>query len=207
MYSRRIKRIFDVAISIVFLVLFSWLYLILAISVRVNLGSPVIYSARRIGKNNQAFKLYKFRSMTDEKDQSGQLLPDERRLTHFGRILRRSSLDELPEVWNILKGDMSWIGPRPWPVSYLPYFSKKEMQRHSIRPGLSGWAQVNGRTATNWDDRIKYDLDYLQNMSIWMDIIIVFLTLKSIITKSGFVDADEQEDFSAYRKRKTETKE
>lgn len=205
LYSSFLKRILDIVCAVIGLVLFCWLYLILAILVLIKHGVPVIYSAERIGRNNVSFKLYKFRSMTNEKDENGKLLPDGERLTKFGRLLRSTSLDELPEIWNILKGDMSFVGPRPWPVSYLRFFTEEEKKRHTVRPGLSGWAQVNGRTAANWDARLGYDLEYVEKISLFLDIRIVFLTLKKIVIRSDFVEADNQESFSSFRKKQWET--
>ncbi len=147
------------------------------------------------------FTLYKFRSMSNARDDEGNLLPDSVRLTKFGRILRATSLDELPEAWNILIGDMSVVGPRPWAVSYIPYFTKEERKRHLVRPGLSGWAQVNGRTAANWDERLKYDIDYVNNISFLMDVKVIFLTVKKVLKHSDQVEAGQQGDFSTYRQK------
>lgn len=203
-YATYIKRLLDFICSVIVLAMFWWVLLIIAILVRVKLGSPILFKQARPGKDEKIFYLYKFRTMTDEKDESGNLLPDAQRLTKFGRLLRSSSLDELPELWNILKGDMSLIGPRPWAVSYLPYFTENERRRHLIRPGLSGWAQVNGRTAANWDDRLKYDIEYVDNISFAMDMKILFMTIKKVLCKSDLVEAGEQGDFSEYRKKQWE---
>lgn len=158
MYERYIKRILDFLIALVFLVVFCWLYAILAVLVRVKLGSPVIFKQERPGKNAKIFRLYKFRTMTDERDAEGNLLPDDVRLTKFGRMLRSTSLDELPEVFNMLKGDMSLIGPRPLLVSYLPLYSEEQAHRHDVRPGLTGLAQVNGRNSCSWEEKFAYDV-------------------------------------------------
>lgn len=203
-YEKYIKRLIDIVCSLAALLVFWWLLLILAILVRIKLGSPIIFKQARPGKNEEIFHLYKFRTMTDARDENGNLLPDAQRLTKFGKLLRSSSLDELPELWNILKGDMSLIGPRPWAVSYLPYFTENERRRHSIRPGLSGWAQVNGRTAANWDDRLKFDIEYVDNISFYMDMKIIFMTIKKVLCKSDLVEAGEQGDFSEYRKKQWE---
>ena len=203
-YCKYIKRILDICCALAAMVVFCWLYAIVAVLVRVKLGSPVIFCQERPGKDEKIFKLYKFRSMTDERDENGDLLPDDVRLTKFGRLLRSTSLDELPEAWNILKGDMSVIGPRPWATVYLPYFTEEEHHRHDIRPGLSGWAQVNGRTAANWDERLRYDLDYVKRISFGLDIRIVALSAVKALIHSDIVEAGEQCDFDEYRRRQLE---
>jgi lipopolysaccharide/colanic/teichoic acid biosynthesis glycosyltransferase len=164
---------------------FWWLYLIVAILVRVKLGSPVLFMQERPGKDEKIFKLYKFRTMTDARDENGELLPDEVRLTKFGRFLRSTSLDELPEAFNIIKGDMSVIGPRPLLVKYLPYYTEEERKRHVVRPGLSGWAQVNGRNAIDsWEQRFQYDLEYVNNVSFLFDVKVVLMTVVKVIKRS-----------------------
>ena len=185
MYKKYFKRPIDIFCALAAIIVFSWLYIIVAILVRIRLGSPVIYSANRVGKNGKTFKLYKFRSMTNARDESGKLLPDTERLTKFGRILRALSLDEIPEAINILKGDMSVIGPRPLPESYLPYYTEEELHRHDVRPGLSGWAQVNGRNAIGWDKKFQFDLEYVQRVSFLMDLKILFLTIKKVLVREG----------------------
>ena len=207
-YARFIKRLIDIICALLALTVFSWLYILLAILVRCKLGSPVIFKQDRPGMidpktgKERIFKLYKFRSMSDARDQDGNLLPDAERLTCFGRFLRATSLDELPEAWNILKGDMSVIGPRPWAVQYLPYFTEEEHKRHLVRPGLSGWAQVNGRTASDWTKRLKCDLEYVQGISLLFDLKILFLTVKKVICRSDVVEtAEEQGNFDDYRKK------
>ena len=190
-YGKYIKRFLDVFCSGLGLVLFSWLYGIIAILVRVKLGSPVIYKAKRPGKINsktgqeKIFELYKFRSMTNEIDEKGKLLPDSQRLTKFGRILRSTSLDELPEVFNILKGDMSIVGPRPLAESYLKYYTDKERHRHDVRPGLTGLAQVNGRNSLSWEQKFALDLDYIKRITFFLDIKILFLTVYKVIKREG----------------------
>ena len=185
-YCRYIKRFLDVVISGCFLLLFWWVYAIIALLVRCNLGSPVIFTQERPGlvdpKTGEAkiFKLYKFRSMTNETDENGKLLPDSKRLTKFGKFLRATSMDEIPEIWNILKGDMSFVGPRPWLVRYLQLYTDYEMQRQYVRPGLTGWAQVNGRNAAGWGQRFEKDVEYVHNVSLGMDIKIMFMTVKKI---------------------------
>lgn len=204
MYQRVFKRILDIVCAALFLTLFCWLYLVLALLVRIKLGSPVIFRQERPGKNEKIFKLYKFRSMTDERDEQGRLLPDAERLPRFGQILRATSLDELPEMWNILKGDMSIVGPRPWATAYLDYFTPEEHTRHSVRPGLTGWAQVNGRTAANWDERLRYDIDYVNHVTFMNDVKIVLLTVKKVFKKEGIVGAEEQGNFYDYRRKQWE---
>lgn len=185
MYNKIVKRLFDIVISGVALIILSPIYLILAVLVRTKLGSPVIFHQERPGLNGQIFTLCKFRTMTDERDAEGNLLPDAVRLTKFGKLLRTTSLDELPELWNIFKGDMSLIGPRPLLVSYLPYYTKQEQLRHSVRPGLTGLAQVSGRNMIAWDDRIAKDVEYVKNISFLMDIKVILLTVKTVLHHSG----------------------
>lgn len=170
------------------MIVFCWLYAIVAILVRMKLGSPVIFCQERPGKDERIFKLYKFRSMTDERDENGELLPDDVRLTRFGRLLRSTSLDELPEAWNILKGDMSVIGPRPLLVEYLPYYTEEEHHRHDVRPGLSGWAQVNGRNNMEWSEKCGFDLMYVKNCSFWMDVKIVIQSAYKAVLRDGITD-------------------
>ena len=183
LYNKYIKRILDVLISLTFIVLFSWLYLILVILVRIKLGSPVLFCQERPGYNEKIFTLYKFRTMTDKRDEKGNLLPDSERLTKFGSILRSTSLDELPEMLNILKGDMSLIGPRPLLVEYLPYYTEEEKQRHSVRPGLTGLAQVSGRNYLAWDKRLARDVEYVNHISFVMDLRIIIKTIMVVFKK------------------------
>ena len=174
-YDLFIKRTLDILIALFVILLFWWLYLILAILVRCKLGGPVIFKQERPGKidpktgKEKIFKLYKFRSMTNKRDENGKLLPDKDRLTKFGRILRATSMDELPEIWNILKGDMSLIGPRPLAVSYLPYYTDQERVRHSVRPGLTGLAQASGRNGLSWEEKFAYDVEYANHVTFLMD--------------------------------------
>ena len=193
-YSKYIKRLLDILISLTFIVLFSWLYLILVILVRIKLGSPVLFCQERPGYNEKIFKLYKFRTMTDKRDEKGNLLPDSERLTKFGSMLRSTSLDELPEMFNILKGDMSLIGPRPLLVEYLPYYTEEERLRHSVRPGLTGLAQVSGRNLLGWDDRFKTDVEYVRNISFVLDVRILFNTVKKVLVRDDIeVDTNKSE--------------
>lgn len=190
-YERWFKRPFDIVCALAAIVVFWWLYVIVAVLVRVKLGSPVLFCQQRPGKDEKIFKLYKFRTMTDERDADGNLLPDDVRLTKFGKLLRSTSLDELPEAFNILKGDMSVVGPRPLLVKYLPYYTDEERQRHAVRPGLTGLAQVNGRNAGSWEQRFSYDLKYVQNCSLMGDIKILFKTVKKVIKRSDILVGSE----------------
>lgn len=196
MYRRYGKRMLDILISGCLLILFCWLYLIVAILVRIKLGSPIIFHQERPGKNEEIFTLCKFRTMTDKRDASGELLPDAERLTSFGNFLRKTSLDELPELWNIFKGDMSIIGPRPLLVGYLPYYTQKERIRHSVRPGLTGLAQVSGRNFIAWDKRLAKDVEYVENLTFLMDVKIFFKTIAVVIKKDDVaVETDSVEGF------------
>lgn len=184
-YERYIKRLIDIVCSGGALLVLSPVLLVTAMLVRVKLGSPVLFCQERPGKDGQIFKLYKFRSMTDERDEQGELLPDEIRLTSFGKFLRSSSLDELPELINILRGDMSIIGPRPLLVKYLPLYNEEQKRRHDVRPGLSGWAQVNGRNAISWEEKFRYDVEYVDHLSFGMDVKILWMTVKSVLKREG----------------------
>lgn len=201
MYRKVIKRVLDIIISLAALIILSPVLLIVAILVRCKLGSPVIFHQERPGYHEKIFKLCKFRSMTDERDAEGNLLPDEIRLTKFGKLLRSTSLDELPELWNILKGDMSLIGPRPLLVRYLPYYTESERHRHDVRPGLTGLAQVNGRNALGWEDRFAYDIEYVEKLSLGMDLKIIGMTIGKVLKRSGTLSGAEQvvADFDVYR--------
>ena len=202
MYKNCIKRLLDILLSLTGIILLSWLYLILFILVRVKLGGPAIFTQERPGKNGIIFKLYKFRSMSNERDENGELLPDEVRLTSFGRFLRSTSLDELPEFFNILKGDMSFIGPRPLLVRYLPYYTEEENHRHDVRPGLTGLAQINGRNALGWEQRFAYDLEYVNHCTFLMDLEIIGMTLGKVLKRSGTLSGADQTvaDFDVYRR-------
>ena len=186
MYERYFKRIFDIICALAAIIVFSWLYIIVATLVRVKLGSPVIFKQKRPGKDEKIFELYKFRTMTDERDEDGNLLPDDVRLTRFGRLLRKTSLDELPEAFNILKGDMSVVGPRPLLVEYLPLYNEDQKRRHNVRPGLSGLAQIKGRNAISWEEKFTYDVEYVENISFTGDIKIILLTVwKDFVKEEG----------------------
>lgn len=190
-YEKYIKRLLDILLSGMALICLSPVLLVTAILVRTKLGSPVIFRQERPGRNEKIFRLYKFRSMTDERDEQGNLLPDEVRLTHFGRLLRSTSLDELPELWNIFRGDMSIVGPRPLLVSYLPYYTEEERHRHDVRPGLTGLAQVNGRNNLTWEQKFAYDLEYVNHMSFVNDMKIIMKTAMKVFARSD-IQTDTQ---------------
>jgi len=175
----------DVILSLIAIIVLLPIMLIIALLVRINLGSPVIFKQRRPGRNEKIFIMYKFRTMTDERDENGELLPDSERLTKFGRWLRSTSLDELPELFNILKGDMSIVGPRPLLVGYLPLYNSYQRRRHEVRPGLTGLGQVNGRNAISWEEKFTLDVEYVDNVSFWGDWKIIFLTLKKVLLREG----------------------
>lgn len=185
MYKKFFKRFLDICISLISLILLSPVLLIIAILVKIKLGSPIIFKQERPGKDEKIFYLYKFRTMLDKRDENGEQLPDSERHTKFGDFLRSTSLDELPELVNILSGSMSIIGPRPLLVEYLPYYTEEEHHRHDVRPGLTGWAQANGRNLVNWDDRFKMDLEYINNITFIMDVKIILKTIKIVIKKEG----------------------
>ena len=207
MYKNCIKRLLDILLSLIGIILLCWLYLILFILVRVRLGSPVFFKQQRPGKNEKIFTLYKFRTMTDARDEKGNLLPDSVRLTRFGKFLRATSLDELPELFNILKGDMSLIGPRPLLVSYLPYYSECEKLRHTVRPGLTGLAQVSGRNFIDWDHRLQKDVEYVEHLSFGMDLKVLWLTGKTVLGHTDEVAEDTnaaEGNFAQIRKERLE---
>lgn len=189
MYIRFIKRWADLILALMAIIILSPIFLALAVLIRIKLGSPVIFKQERPGKNEKIFRMYKFRTMTDEKDISGNLLPDEKRMTAFGKRLRSTSLDELPELINILKGDMSIVGPRPLLVSYLPLYNEEQKRRHEVRPGFTGLAQVNGRNGISWEEKFRYDVEYVDHISFRGDLCIVLKTIKTVIKKEGISSA------------------
>lgn len=195
-----IKRIFDIIASLGGLIVFSPIIIVVAILVRVNLGSPILFTQDRVGKNNKIFKMMKFRTMKDGIDKYGKLLPDSERLTNFGKILRSTSLDELPELINILKGDMSLIGPRPLLIEYLHLYSEEQKRRHNVLPGLTGWAQVNGRNSISWGEKFKLDVYYVNNWSLGLDLKIFFLTFYKLFNREGINQDGEStvEDFNGF---------
>lgn len=185
MYRNYIKRLLDIVYSLGFILCFWWVYIIVAILVKKKLGSPVLFKQQRPGLNGKVFTMYKFRSMTDAKDKDGKLLSDEERLPRFGQLLRATSLDEIPEFFNILKGDMSLVGPRPLLVQYLERYNERQARRHEVRPGITGWAQVNGRNAISWEQKFEYDVEYVEKCSFFLDIKIIFMTIKKIFIREG----------------------
>ena len=207
-YEKYFKRVLDVFCGLAALLVFWWLYIIIAVLVRIKLGSPVLFKQERPGKNEEIFKLYKFRTMTDTRDENGNLLPDEVRLTKFGRALRATSLDELPEVFNILKGEMSLVGPRPLTIQYLPYYSEEERHRHDVRPGLSGLAQVNGRNFIDWDHRLAFDVQYVKKITFIGDLRIILQTALKIVKREDIaVDTNKVEpNFAEERRLKMQVK-
>lgn len=185
MYKHFFKRLLDIIYSLGFILCFWWLYIIVAILVKKKLGSPVLFKQQRPGLNGKVFTMYKFRSMTDAKDKGGKLLSDEERLPRFGQLLRATSLDEIPEFFNILKGDMSLVGPRPLLVQYLERYNERQARRHEVRPGITGWAQVNGRNAISWEQKFEYDVEYVEKCSFFLDIKIIIMTIKKIFIREG----------------------
>ncbi|PSJ79560.1 sugar transferase [Neisseria iguanae] len=203
--NKLIKRLFDIIASASGLIILSPVFLILIYIIKKNLGSPVFFTQERPGENGQPFKMIKFRSMRDAVDTQGNPLPDSERLTPFGRKLRATSLDELPELWNVLKGDMSLVGPRPLLMHYLPFYNDFQNRRHEMKPGVTGWAQVNGRNALSWDEKFAHDIWYIDNFSLWLDIKILFLTVKKVFIKEG-ISADGEATMPYFTGNKTEEK-
>lgn len=191
MYRCFFKRFIDILAALIAFTCFWWVFLIVGYLVKTKLGSPVIFKQKRPGKDGKIFTMYKFRSMTDAKDKSGRLLSDEERLPKFGRVLRATSLDELPELWNVLKGEMSLVGPRPLLVEYLERYDDFQARRHEVRPGITGWAQVNGRNAISWDEKFRLDVEYVDNYNFFMDMKILFLTVKKVFVKEGISQEGE----------------
>lgn len=191
------KRLFDIVLSLLVIVLISPVLVVIFILCKIKLGSPVLFKQKRPGKDSRIFTLYKFRSMIDARDKNGNLLSDEQRLTSFGRLLRKTSLDELPELFNILRGDMSFVGPRPLLVQYLPRYNKEQARRHEMKPGLTGWAQVNGRNAISWEEKFKLDVWYVDNWSLWLDLKIIIMTVIVVLKRSG-ISADGEATISEF---------
>lgn len=200
-YERFFKRPFDLFCGLAAILVFWWLYIIVAVLVRIKLGSPVLFRQERPGKNGKIFMLYKFRTMTDARDENGELLPDEVRLTKFGKFLRSTSLDELPEAFNIIKGDMSVVGPRPLLVQYLPYYTEEERHRHDVRPGLSGLAQTHGRNAVTWEEKFSWDLKYVSKITLLGDLKIVFHTIKTAFIRHEGISLNYEGDLSLIRQQ------
>jgi len=197
-YSRYGKRVLDLTLTIPALILLAPLMLIIALVVRVALGAPVLFRQVRPGLHGKPFTLYKFRTMTDARDAQGNLLPDSARLTPFGRFLRSTSLDELPELWNVIKGDMSLVGPRPLLMKYLDRYTPEQARRHEVKPGLTGWAQINGRNALTWEDKFKLDIWYVDHLSLALDLKILVLTLVKVLKREGIsaIDHDTMPEFT-----------
>lgn len=200
-YKRFLKRPMDFVLSLMAMVVLSPVFVIVAILVRMKLGNPVLFKQKRPGLKEKIFTMYKFRTMTDERDENEELLPDGVRLTKFGKLLRATSLDELPELFNILKGDMSIVGPRPLAIQYLPYYTEDEKLRHTVRPGLSGLAQINGRNTATWEQRFAYDILYVQNITFYSDVRIIFRTIIKALKRTdiGERGVDAPPDFHVYR--------
>ena len=203
MYRNVIKRLLDFLLSLVAIVVLSPVMLIVAILVRIKLGSPVLFKQPRPGKNEKVFNMYKFRTMTDEKDENGKLLPDEVRLTKFGKTLRSTSLDELPELFNILKGDMSIVGPRPLLVRYLPLYNERQRHRHDVRPGFTGLAQVNGRNSISWEEKFEWDVKYVEHVTFLQDCRIILQTVGVVLKRDGISSATSatMEEFTGNREQ------
>ncbi|MBR3002615.1 MAG: sugar transferase [Clostridia bacterium] len=208
MYAKYVKRILDFTLSLLALIVLSPIMLILYILVRIKLGNPVIFNQMRPGKDEKIFKLYKFRTMTDEKDEQGNLLPDEVRLTKFGKFLRSTSLDELPELINIIKGDMAIVGPRPLLVEYIEFYNEEQKHRHDVRPGLTGLAQVSGRNSITWEEKFKQDIEYINHLTFINDIKIVFMTIGKVFKREGISQDGEatMERFDIAQARKQNAK-
>lgn len=185
------KRLLDIIIASIALILLSPLYIYVAYKVRKNLGSPILFRQIRPGLNGKPFEMIKFRTMTDERNAEGKLLPNEQRLPKFGKMLRATSLDEMPELWNVVKGDMSIVGPRPLLMDYLPLYNEEQAKRHNVRPGMTGYAQVNGRNSISWEEKFKLDTWYVENQSIWLDFKIMFQTVKKVLVKEGINQSEE----------------
>ena len=185
MYKLFFKRFFDFILSLIAIIMLSPVYLIVIVLVRIKLGSPVFFTQKRPGKDEKIFKMYKFRTMTNEVDENGNLLPDDKRLTKFEKLLRSTSLDELPELFNILKGDMSIVGPRPLLVRYLPLYNEYQKHRHDARPGFTGWAQCNGRNSISWEEKFDLDVYYVNHITFLLDVKIIFKTVKTVLCREG----------------------
>lgn len=192
------KRLFDITVSFVTLLILSPIILIIALLIRFKIGSPLVFKQQRPGLDGKPFYVYKFRSMTDERDASGKLLPDEIRLNSFGKIIRKLSLDELPQLWNVLKGDMSFVGPRPLLVEYMPLYNEIQLKRHDVRPGITGWAQVNGRNTISWEKKFEYDVWYVENRSFWLDMKILVMTVIKVFKSEG-ISQDGQATMTKFK--------
>lgn len=196
------KRLIDFASSVLLLIILSPIIGIVAVLVRTKIGTPIIFKQERPGLKGRSFYVYKFRSMTSERDENGELLPDDVRLTSIGKILRKLSLDELPQLWNVFKGEMSFVGPRPLLVEYLPLYNIRQARRHDVRPGITGWAQVNGRNAISWEEKFELDVWYVENQSLWLDMKILFMTVKKVFISEG-ISQDGQATMSKFTGNKS----
>lgn len=202
-YRRFIKRPMDFLLSLIAILVLSPVFVVIAILIKIKLGSPIIFKQERPGLNEKIFTMYKFRTMTNDRDENGKLLPNEMRLTKFGKLLRSTSLDELPELFNVLKGDMSLIGPRPLLVSYLPLYNEFQRKRHEVRPGLSGLAQISGRNAISWEEKFELDVKYVENITFINDLKIMFSTIKKVVVREG-VNSDTTVVAEPFKGNKTE---
>ena len=178
------KQLFDKVLALILIILFSPIYVIVAILILVKMGSPILFRQKRPGLDGKIFGIYKFRTMTNEKDENGELLPDDQRLVGVGKTIRSLSLDELPQIFNVLKGDMSFVGPRPLLIEYLPLYNEKQKKRHDVKPGITGWAQVNGRNAISWEQKFDYDVWYVEHQSFWLDMKILWMTFLKVVKRS-----------------------
>lgn len=201
LYEKYFKRLLDIFCSVLGIVFLSWLYILIAVMVKIKIGSPIIFRQPRPGKNEKIFNMYKFRTMTNECDENGVLLPDDKRLTKFGKFLRSTSIDELPELINIIRGDMAIVGPRPLLVSYLPLYNQRQARRHEVRPGFTGYAQVHGRNSITWEDKFEKDIYYVDNISFLGDLKIIFETIRVVIKKEGITSATSA-TMEAFKKTK-----
>lgn len=186
-----LKRLFDLVFSIAGIVILSPLMLIIALAIKIRIGSPIVYSQLRPGFKGKIFKIYKYRTMTNDRDENGKLLSSKSRLTSFGSILRKTSLDELPELWNVIKGDMSLVGPRPLRIEYIEHYTKEQMKRHDVLPGVTGWAQINGRNNLDWEDKFRLDVWYVENATFMLDIKILFMTINKVLQRKDINDTDD----------------
>lgn len=200
-----LKWIIDRVLAAIVLIFFSPFMVIMAIAIYLCMGSPILFAQPRPGKDGHIFTFYKFRTMTDERDSDGNLLPDKKRLTFIGQFLRQTSLDELPQLWNVLKGDMSFVGPRPLLVAYLNRYNSKQARRHEVKPGITGWAQVNGRNAISWEEKFKLDVWYVDNWSLWLDLKILFLTVIKVFKREG-ISAANHVTMSEFQGNRSSTK-
>jgi len=200
-----IKRLFDIILALILILLFSPLYIIVSLLIFIKMGSPILFRQKRPSLHEKIFGIYKFRTMTNEKDEHGELLPDAQRLVSIGKFIRSTSLDELPQIFNVLKGDMSFVGPRPLLIEYLPLYNEKQKKRHDVKPGITGWAQVNGRNAISWEQKFEYDVWYVENKSFWLDMKILWLTFLKVVKRSD-ISQDGQATMEVFKGSKNDNK-